>query len=202
MKLFPLVFVVGFVQLCWCSSIAKRSSEIIEQNGSNIERFRSDWKTIPGIKPGAVDDFISIFDKFRPNSTDQEIIEGTVQLVSLALNVDVSKINKTIFEHFSQKNTNENDNNSEEVEGTSPKGITENDLKELETILSKELAPAQTKLAIQIFHGFRQGATAREKEAALVNLYTSAISGAFGKPKYDVVDNENVSVEWNENNEV
>lgn len=84
----------------------------------------------------------------------------------MAVNADIGKINKTIFEQFSHKNINEN--SSDEVGTTSPKGITENDLKELETVLSKELTPAQAKHAIQIFRGFREGATAREKEAALV----------------------------------
>lgn len=186
-------------QICWCSPFGKRSIELLEHNESNIERFRSDWKTVPGIKPGAVDNFIDIFDKFRSNSTDEEIIEGTVssygfsyktnwswkclvflhllwhfvfqvQLVSLAIEVDASKINKTILEQFSHKNSTEKESSSEEHESTSPKGITENDLKELEKLLSKELTPAQTKLAMDIFHGFREGATAKEKEAALVSF--------------------------------
>ena len=74
------------------------------------------------------------------------------------------------MEQFSHKNSTEKESSSEEQESTSPKGITENDLKELETMLSKELTPAQTKLAVDIFRGFREGATAKEKEAALVRF--------------------------------
>lgn len=88
--------------------------------------------------------------------------------MSLAINADVSKINKTIFEQLTRKNANENEGNSDEIDSTSPKGITENDLKELEAMLSKELTPEQTKHAINLFRGFREGATAKEKEAALV----------------------------------
>lgn len=48
-------------------------------------------------------------------------------------------------------------------------------MEELEATLSKELSPVQTKQAIQIFRGFVQGATAKEKEEALVD-YEKKIS--------------------------
>lgn len=89
--------------------------------------------------------------------------------MSLAVNVDASKINNTVFEQFS-RNAEERENviSSDEVESTSPKGITEKDLKELEILLSKEMSPEKTQHAMRIFRGFREGATGKEKEAALV----------------------------------
>lgn len=91
--------------------------------------------------------------------------------MSLAVNVDVSKINRTVFEQFS-RSTEERENkiSSDEIETTSPKGITEKDLSELEILLSKELSPTQTQHAIRIFRGFRDGASGKEKEAALVRF--------------------------------
>lgn len=92
-----------------------------------------------------------------------------MQLVSLAVNADTSKINRTVFEQLSKNTIEQSENEiTEEVESSSAKGITEKDLEELENLLSKQLSPTQTKHAMNIFRGFRDGASAKEKEAALV----------------------------------
>lgn len=88
--------------------------------------------------------------------------------MGLAVNVDVSKINKTIFEQLSKHDGGHI--SSEEIETTSPKGITKEDLEEMEVMLSKELTHEQTKHAMRILRGFRNGASAQEKEAALVSV--------------------------------
>lgn len=91
--------------------------------------------------------------------------------MSLAVNVDAAKINKTIFDQFSKgKDNGANEVSSEEIETTSPKGITKEDLEELEIMLSKDLTHEQTKHAMKILRGFRSGATPQEKEAALVSV--------------------------------
>lgn len=48
-------------------------------------------------------------------------------------------------------------------------GLTENELKDLEKALLKELTPSQTKEIMKIFRGLRQGATSKETEDALVS---------------------------------
>lgn len=137
-----------------------------------------------------------------------------VQLMSLAVNVDAAKINKTIFDTFSkEKDNGANEVSSEEIVTSTPKGITKKDLEELETMLSKELTHEQTKHAMRILRGFRSGATPQEKEAALVSacllflnfltiihvlyfillqvdLFTSALNGVFGGHREEVTNND------------
>lgn len=58
------------------ASLGIESGESVD---SHIEHFRSNYKAAAGVESGAVDNFVNIFKKkFRQNSTDAEIIDGTV----------------------------------------------------------------------------------------------------------------------------
>lgn len=51
---------------------------------SHIERIQNDWKAVPRVNPAAIDNFVNIFKQnFRQNSTDTEIIGGTVSLIRI-----------------------------------------------------------------------------------------------------------------------
>lgn len=61
-------------------------TENAESVDSHIERFRSNMKSVPDVEPGAIDNFVNIFKKqFRQNSTDAEVIEGTVCLFEVLI---------------------------------------------------------------------------------------------------------------------
>lgn len=98
------------------------------------------------------------------------IITFQINLISLAVNVDASKLNKTFFaESSSSEESDENQLHSGETNKLTDGGITEGELKDIEHALLKELTPTQVKQAMIIFQGLREGASAKETEDALVS---------------------------------
>lgn len=87
------------------------------------------------------------------------------------MNIDAAKINQTFFAEVSSSSEEsaENTLHSGEVKKISDGGITEDELKDIEDALSKELTPTQTKQVMKIFQGLREGATSKETENALVS---------------------------------
>lgn len=91
--LFLLIF-----QVCSSASIAKKdvSNALADSNESHIENFRNNWKNIPGVKSDAVDNFINIFRKFQENSTDFEVIDGTVIIFLQNIHSEFIELNFSI----------------------------------------------------------------------------------------------------------
>lgn len=64
------------------AAIIKRDVTLDESTkltDKDIDKIRDELKAIPGVEPKTVDDFTSILYKFRENSTDIEVIDGTVR---------------------------------------------------------------------------------------------------------------------------
>lgn len=94
-----------------------------------------------------------------------------IELLSLAVNADFSKLNETIYENLSSSEEEEDEaaeQNANALAIPSGEGISEDDLETLQSELSKVLTPDQTEHAMKIFSGFREGATSQETENALV----------------------------------
>lgn len=75
------------------------------------------------------------------------------------MNVDVTKINQTIFQRTI----------SGREEDAEDKGITKSELNEIQRALSENLTRPQVEHIMRILRGLRDGATATETENALVN---------------------------------
>lgn len=69
-------------------------------------------------------------------------------------------MNQTIFEQIC--------NTTEELEEFSIKSLTETQLNNLESSLSKDLTPIQTKCAMNILHAFHEDVAAQDTEATVV----------------------------------
>lgn len=138
----------------------------------------------------SVFDFTNIFKSFQSNSTDKENIEGTVcvsetvnclkaqfifnlqaNLLSIALNADFPKVNRTIFDFWFNRNSDEIDSDSSE-ENYSPfvlLDLRDSSLKKLEGMFSNVLTPSQTEEAMRILRGLGEDATTQQEEATKVS---------------------------------
>lgn len=68
-------------QICSSGVIVERDVNLDESpklTDEDIDKIRDELKSIPGVEPETVDNFTSILYKFRENSTDIEVIDGTV----------------------------------------------------------------------------------------------------------------------------
>lgn len=92
------------------------------------------------------------------------------------MNVDVSIINRTLLANYSSSSEEDSSENGlhsgedKKIRKASDGRITDDELKDLETALLRELTPSQTKQIMEIFRGFREGASPKETENAIVSL--------------------------------
>lgn len=57
--------------------------------------------------------------------------------------------------------------------------VSECESKAIEHAISKELTPAQTKQMMEIFHGFREGASQKENDKALVRRHITFLANVI-----------------------
>lgn len=67
--------------------IVKREVVASSLTDSDIEQLRKDLRTIPNVDPKVIDSFADIFNNFRENSTDNEVLQGTVCIFFSSLNM-------------------------------------------------------------------------------------------------------------------
>lgn len=136
---------------------------------------------------------MNIFKKFRTSATEEESIDGLVntstfhkiiriclsegsffllqvELLTLAVNSTMSKEEFKTLLDSSVENDNSNENENTTKENDSSDGLSAGDLKKIETKLLRKFTPEQTKVALDILRGFRQEATSKETETALVSI--------------------------------
>ncbi|XP_055315503.1 uncharacterized protein LOC129575643 [Sitodiplosis mosellana] len=201
MKLLLFVVIFSVAQICICSPIASSETALSDLTDSDIDKMRQIFTSIPGVDPQIMDNFTNIFYNFRENSTNNEVLAGTIKFISLAVNVDVSIINRTLLA-LSQNRSHscESKNLRDFTDGR----ITEVKLKDLEDAFLKELTPLQTKQVMEIFRGFREGASSKETENTIFDLLVSAMYGpliipAKNKDGHIIEDEDVIIYELNEN---
>lgn len=64
--------------MCISGPIVKREDVSSFLTDSDIDRVRKELKLVPDTDPKIIDNFVDIFYNFRENSTDDEILIGTV----------------------------------------------------------------------------------------------------------------------------
>lgn len=69
--------------MCISVPLVKREVVASALTDSDIDQLRKDLRMIPGVDPKVIDSFADIFYNFRENSTDNEVLEGTVCIFSL-----------------------------------------------------------------------------------------------------------------------
>ncbi|XP_031636403.1 uncharacterized protein LOC116349209 [Contarinia nasturtii] len=198
MKLF-LCFIFGFVQVCFCAPLVKREANSSTQlTLEDIRDMRKYLKSIPGANLQDMDSFADILINFLGNSTDDQVIEGVVKLLGIALNVDASKINRTVFEQL--KNSSEKDvedNSISKINNSVIRGITDSQYKHLENSLPKEFDTFKTEQILNFLKGFREGSTSKETENSINDLLMSAIQTVLGlphNPGSDIISDEEVLI--------
>lgn len=77
--------------MCISVPLVKREVVASSLTDSDIEQLRNDLRKMPGVDPKVIDSFADIFYNFRENSTDKEVLEGTVCVFFLLLSLYVDQ---------------------------------------------------------------------------------------------------------------
>ncbi|XP_055315402.1 uncharacterized protein LOC129575592 [Sitodiplosis mosellana] len=189
MKLILYVVAVGFVQVCFSAVVVKREEKPNDPFDETIDELRTVLKAVHGTNPQAVENFINNLNGFRDEATDGEALNSFLNLLSLAVNADVSKLNQTLQESPFFDSSEEDDGDANEdpeqinsnlAQGFS-KGSSHNKaLDRFKEAVSKAWTESQTKRAMELLQGFSQNATPMEKENAYRKLIISAARNALG----------------------
>ncbi|XP_055315478.1 uncharacterized protein LOC129575626 [Sitodiplosis mosellana] len=188
MKLFYLIAIVGIVQVCSSASVVKREVETLDINLTD-PRLVTAEQAVSKLDPKALYDFVEIFKKFQPNGTDEENLEASAYLLSIAVKGDFDKINQTIFNYWFNRSSDEIERNSSDesddmlflLQDLSDKG-----LKKLEIVLSKVLTGPQTEQAISILRGLGENASVKDEEDTKADFFISIAHNFLGMLKNDV----------------
>ncbi|XP_031635628.1 uncharacterized protein LOC116348701 [Contarinia nasturtii] len=172
MKFFLLlVAIVSLVQLCSCSKIGKKQTTPVPITDDSA--IANATEAVAKLDPMVLINFANIFDKFKPDSTDEENIEASARLLSMAVNGDLAKINQTLFDFWKNRSSSEEIDSQSSDEVYSPfvlDDLSESTLKNLEEVFSKILTPSQTEQAMTILRGLSENATTTQEEATKVSV--------------------------------